>query len=560
MNEIRTDIDLHDVQGNITKGYSRSGFPYARYVFFGICNAAQGREFVRLVGPLVTTGAPWTKYGDPAQGTAKPEVTTNIAFTFEGLRQLGLSEKSLQGFPEEFTVGMRARSPILGDDGVSSPEHWDKVWHVDQENQSVHVLVSLQSKTKSGLEKRYDQLLDLATAANVYSDPTLSHLYPTSPAAGTGLVVGVNMLGFQEAQALRDQNGNLTDREHFGFADGISDPYFKDSGNHPDYVAGGGKRIRRKDPQTADGWAPLANGEFLLGHLDEAKQYPEAPLPAQLSRNGTFMVWRKLHQNVTKWNDFLATEGAKYGDPELFAAKLVGRWKNGAPITKFSTLESAEQHRAQVLAANQKRFSTELTAEQKEQAKREYYQLKQQLQTFDYADDIEGERCPVGAHVRRSNPRSGLEFGKKAFGSPDALSIRRRILRRGMPYGKVTGPPNSGVIGTDTVDHVPGIDSGEHGLIFVALCASISRQFEFVQQQWINYGNDARLANDRDPLVGNHPDSGGRTVIDYDPKQNRGPYFCTGIPRFVETRGGDYFFVPSLTALESIAAGTVDPT
>ena len=94
----------------------------------------------------------------------------------------------------------------------------------------------------------------------------------------------------------------------------------------------------------------------------------------------------------------------------------------------------------------------------------------------------------------------------------------------------------------------------------MALGASIKRQFEFVQQQWVNYGNDFKLANDRDPIIGNQPAIGGRMVIQAHPTSTDPPTFLTGIPRFVETRGGDYFFAPSLSALSDIARGAIDPT
>jgi deferrochelatase/peroxidase EfeB len=170
---------------------------------------------------------------------------------------------------------------------------------------------------------------------------------------------------------------------------------------------------------------------------------------------------------------------------------------------------------------------------------------------FDYARDAEGSRCPLGAHIRRVNPRGSLEFGVDgAYDTPGALVNRRRILRRGLPYGETPHPPR---------------DDGNHGIVFMALCASIERQFEFVQQQWINYGNDFKLANEKDPLLGNHAASSrggglGRSIIQGDREKGRPPMFCSEIPRFVETRGGDYFFIPSLTALRMIAEGIVDVT
>jgi len=115
------------------------------------------------------------------------------------------------------------------------------------------------------------------------------------------------------------------------------------------------------------------------------------------------------------------------------------------------------------------------------------------------------------------------------------LINRRRILRRGLPYGEVT----------DSND-----DEGNHGIIFMVINASISRQFEFVQQQWMNYGNDFKLANDKDPLLGNHGldkqgKPNGRMMIEADPKGEKPPFFCSAIPRFVETREGDYFLSPA---------------
>ena len=174
-----------------------------------------------------------------------------------------------------------------------------------------------------------------------------------------------------------------------------------------------------------------------------------------------------------------------------------------------------------------------------------------ELVAFDYDEDIEGARCPFGAHTRRTNPRSALQFGvKNPFATPAALTNRRRLLRRGLPYGRVEDPTR---------------DDGDHGVVLMFLNADLSRQFEFVQQQWLNYGNDFRLANDQDPLLGNHGANiegrgSGRMAIQGDKTTGKPPYFCAGMPTLVETRGGDYYFVPSLTCLRMIAAGTVDPT
>jgi Dyp-type peroxidase family len=543
--EVRTSIDLHNTQGNIVKGYGRYGFPFARYGLFCVHVEVAGRDFIRRLAPVVTTGAPWTRFGVSQDGTSKPEVTTNVAFTFEGLKQLGLSERSLLSFPEEFATGMRARVPLLGDDGLSSPENWDPVWHVDESKQSVHILIHIQAATIVGRQTRWDWIITQLEAVN---RQPIDHLgTPARPALGVELMVGHGIVGepYQDAQPATDASGNFTTKEHFGFADGISDPFFADSGAFPSYVAGGGTRRRGTDATSVAGWKPLATGEFLLGHFDEAHEYPAAPTPNELSYNGTFLVYRKLHQNLKMFDEFTSAEGNKYGDVELFKAKLVGRWPNGAPLELFPTAADSERFERTLQELNAARNRHGLSPDALREANSKYYAYKQQLMAFDYDADVDGQRCPFTAHVRRANPRSSLEFGmKQAFKTGDALVNRRRMLRRGMPYGSSTVRD----------------DTGDHGLIFIALCASINRQFEFVQQQWINFGNDFKVSSDRDPVIGQQPTEGGRTVIATDPINQKRTRVVSGVPRFVETRGGDYFFVPSPSALALIAAGKVDPT
>ena len=145
----------------------------------------------------------------------------------------------------------------------------------------------------------------------------------------------------------------------------------------------------------------------------------------------------------------------------------------------------------------------------------------------------------MGAHIRRAHPRD-------AFGFQGRLINRRRITRRGLPYGPFAA------------EDQPVSDSDERGVIFMALNASISRQFEFVQQQWIQYGNDSHLGDDKDALMGNHGGK-GRFMIAGDITPANPPFLCSNLPDFVELRGGDYFFLPSITALGMIALGLVDP-
>jgi len=527
-------LDYHDIQGNIMVYYQQFGYLKARYLFLKINNVYGGQKFVRGVQRFITPASQWL-----SKNPELPKATTNISFTYNGLKKLGLPTLTMQSFPDEFIMGMRGRRTILGDEGHSDPENWDVIWHHD-----VHIFISIDAVDEENREKRYDEINELILTNQ-----------------GVELMDGHRSmdkgktLEYQDASALYDENGHPTDKEHFGYSDGISNPFFKgmtaDMGN----LIGGGKKNRSKfgygNPELESTWAPLETGEFILGYEDEAREYPEAPTPPLLARNGSFMVYNKFHENVGKFNHYLETEGANFpGGKEALAAKFVGRWRNGAPVTSFPTLQRAEiaaQKRQQ--AINQiNEAATAGDAKEFEKARADFREINKKFIGFDYDDDISGAKCPLGAHTRRANPRGALEFGtKKAFDTPSALADRRRIIRRGLPYGIAKDPSSN---------------DGEHGTIIMTIVASIKRQFEFVIQQWINYGNDFRLANDKDPILGNHTEKdgvgNGRMVIQGD--QNNPPHFLSKIPLFVETRGGEYFFIPSLTALRMIGEGIVDPT
>ena len=190
-------------------------------------------------------------------------------------------------------------------------------------------------------------------------------------------------------------------------------------------------------------------------------------------------------------------------------AKFVGRWRDGTPLMKSPDRPDP------VVAADDTKNND-----------------------FTYASDPDGLVCPHGAHIRRVNPRDSQGFNGR-------LATRRRIVRRGLPYGEwlPEGEPD---------------DGRARGIIFMALGASISRQFEFVQQQWVNYGNDFNLGESRDPLIGNNAGE-GFFVIPGQAGTNEPPHFCAKLPSFVTLKGGDYFFLPSLTALRLIASGSIDP-
>ena len=312
---------------------------------------------------------------------------------------------------------------------------------------------------------------------------------------------GAVVVGTQDAGVLF-VNGKPAPVEHFGYADGFAQPDFV--GGQAVDTPGDGKMAKHGK------WDEIQTGEFILGYRNEADELPPSPKPWILAKNGSFMVYRKLEQDVKAFRSYVEDWGKRYsGGPEKLMAKMVGRWRDGTP-----------------LALSPDKMDKSIVSD------------PQRVNNFTYGDDPEGAKCPLGSHIRRANPRDSLGFEGR-------LATRRRIARRGLPYGSYVpeGEP---------------VDDQERGIIFMALNASISRQFEFVQQQWINYGNDFALGEEADPVIGgNH--GKGRFVIPGDARRSEEPFICIKLPSFVTVRGGGYFFLPGLTALRFLAAGNIDP-
>ncbi len=543
-------LDLADIQGNIVRPYGRFGFPVTRHMFFNIGNAAAGRNFVEQVRHGITTAERWGAIdGDPdPNAPSRPLVAINIGLSFAGLLALALPTRTLSHLPEEFIDGMAKRWSILGDIGPSAPDAWDDIWRRSAivgstDNGQVHIWISLnaqvtpEGKPIDALAERTAWLKGAAVASG-----------------GVTLLTGHkgSSTEFQDSSAIMAELGDgrrvPTAKENFGFTDGIADPAFAgqyEPAQESEAAVGGGKL-------NADGrWAALATGEFILGHAGEAQELPPTAPPWSFMRNGTFMVYRKLHQNIGSFGSYIDSQAALLrrvnpalsdeGAKATIKAKMVGRWPSGIPLAVAPTYDHARKIEADWADIPALQAKADRTAS--ENARIAGYERL--ITNFRYKDDVEGARCPVSAHIRRTNPRDALSpiFGTPGAKPDSALTNRRRIMRRGLPYGDPTTPD----------------DAGEHGVIFIAICASLFRQFEFVQQQWVQFGASFNVGNDTDPLVGLRRD-GKKFVIPADPAKDEAPFICANVPQFVETRGGEYFFVPSLTALREIAQGSVDPT
>jgi len=220
-----------------------------------------------------------------------------------------------------------------------------------------------------------------------------------------------------------------------------------------------------------------------------------------LGRNGTYVVFRKLHTKVAAYRTYLQARAQSRAEQDLLGAKMVGRWQSGAPLAV-----SPDQDDPQ-LGADRERNND-----------------------FGFGDDPRGFKCPVGAHARRANPRDALD-------QEGSVDVRlHRMIRRGTSYGPMLP---EGVIDDDGIDR---------GIIFVFAGAHLKRQFEFVKTQWLNDGIFIGSPLESDPLVGPH-DRGGSFTIPQRPIRRR----LQDLPPFVVTRGGEYCFAPSLSALRWLA-------
>ncbi|MCW2621709.1 MAG: heme peroxidase [Frankiales bacterium] len=450
-------VELDDLQGLLARGYGK--LPEATYLLLSVERPAAARTALRQLARSVTTA-----------DVSPEESALNLALTAPGVLALTESGRLHPGFAEPFARGMTDpyRSRILGDVAEDAPEGW--VWG-GPGTSPVHVMALLYARSPAAL---------LALTERVEQQ----------------LVAG----GLQVLRRLHTDP--LSDREPFGFRDGLSQPAIAGLGPGTD---------------QADGPAgPVLTGEFVLGYRNEYGQRTYRPLlqPADdrggllpkdadgsgapdLGRNGSYLVLRQLAQDVDGFHRYLdRAAGVADGsvDPDrraLLAAKIVGRWPDGAPVTLAPT------HDDPALA---------------------------DANDFGYhAQDPYGDRCPLGSHIRRSNPRDSLEPHP---GTAQSVEVNRkhRLLRRGRNYS--------------TAD-------GERGVLFLCLGANLARQYEFIQHSWVNDPAFNGLTDSTDPLVGVRHDGGATFTEPGLPLRRR----HRELPQFVHVRGGAYFFLPGIRAL-----------
>ena len=493
------DFDFDDLQGLLRFGHGH--LTDSCFLLLNIADSEAAKQWL--------SSAP---VSNAALQDSKPETALQIAFSVAGLQKIGVADTLIEGFSDEFIVGMsgdESRSRRLGDVGRNAPQHWD--WG-GSPAEVPHILLLLFAK-KGGMgawRKAVESAAFNAAFTVLRELPTLF----------------------------------IDDKEPFGFADGISQPAI-------DWY-----RQQTTDKHQRSTYSNLlAVGEVVMGYRNEYQQYTLRPLidpktdnlAASLpdaedqpglkdfARNGSYLVLRQLGQDVPGFWQFV--DKAADSDPEKrehLATAMVGRRRDGTPL-----LPPAEETIPGTATGDA-------------------------LNHFNYLPDPAGTRCPFGAHIRRANPRTGdlppevhgffswliktLGFGLKRHDEDLIASTRfHRLLRRGRAYGPRLTPEQA---------IKPNAAVAERGLQFICLVANISRQFEFVQNAWMMSSHFSGLQQERDPLLGHRETlvNGGNTD-QFSQPDTAGPAEKTcHLPQFITTRGGGYFFMPGLSALRYLAA------
>jgi deferrochelatase/peroxidase EfeB len=437
-------LELEDVQHYLL---TRPHATIAQYNFMTFRNAEAGRKWINALSDIVGTAKTVLSASDTDMRWV------SLAFSFNGLRKLGLDEAALESFPEPFRQGMAARATMLGDTGINHPDNWE-----DQiTSEDLHAVVILFARNKEERErciKKHDEYLKETPGVEILSSLLIEAIPPYDYI-----------------------------HEHFGYRDRITTPVIEGMGIEP-------------APGSS---APSKPGEFFLGYPDETGLMQLQPQPEILSKNGSFLGYRKIREHVGAFRDFLKANGKTPEEQELVAAKIMGRWRTtGAPLVLCPDKDDRE------LGFDDKRNNH-----------------------FDYEKmDPHGYACPMTSHIRRMNVRDNRV---------SRIMNRRLIIRRGGTYGPYL-PEN-------VLD-----DGANRGIAVFGGCADIARQFEFLISVWANDPEFQEL-NERDPFAGSNDGKFEMTV----PKRPIKKKY-KGLNAFTTVTGGAYFFMPGIRGLKYLAS------
>lgn len=543
-----TSDQWQDIQGFVVYGYGI--LPYARYLFLHVQDVAKAKKWLGQVTDEIMTVQHWYDRVDR-------DVAINVAVTYQGLQKLQVPMATLETFSREFIEGIyeETRSRLLGDTGDSSPETWQVGNPRDIGTDSEpHIVVLINSKTKAGLVDTMSSDLFKEIGADK-SSTSASGVYIVS-----------------------DQMGSTptSKKEPFGFRDGISNPWIA---NTRDLILGQRQLVKnRNGKQIIIGLEDdpvIKTGEFILGYEDEYGQLPSSPLllnepdaglpvvdlsnmPSTINsvmdfgRNGSYVVYRKLEQDIEGFWKFMREQSEKYyggADGERMSwlgAKCVGRWSSGVPMALAPDKDDPELAKRAADENNNSLINN-------------FHYINQG--PSDKMDDEHGFGCPWGSHIRRNHPRDSLIDSMHLTDIParSASSRQHRIMRRSVSWGKLADYQvhepdyieNKGAPLEITFDHDHDFGSDEEGrgIHFFGVNANIQRQFEFIMHAWANDERFNGLYDNKDPILGDASTPNDPTHMDI---PNKGSFRqrLPDLPRFVHVRGGAYLFMPGIAALK----------
>lgn len=485
---------LDQIQGNILGGFNKDR---QTFLFLNFPSQDIGRSWLAKAAKDVATSEEVIAFNQlfkairrrrGAEGTVQA-TWMNLAFSFSGLQVLGVSDTDLERFRDDapaFAAGMAARAPNIGDRGDSAPVNWV----APLGSTDVHALMILASDTLPDLD-----------------DAVLRHI-------GLLSAEGVKVLFKQEGRARQDQPGH----EHFGFKDGVSQPGIR-----------GETAPNPNDPNQGDpGQKLIRPGEFVIGYPEQdGINLPGSDNAGDVSasgpewtRDGSYLVFRRLRQDVKGFRDFVAAQAEiQQISADLMGAKLVGRYRSGAPLEKIQSLPNVDTGQGDPSGSHA------------EVLEREH------VNDFKFGDDEDGLLVPRAAHIRKTYPRDA-----QTPGGGEADTQTRRLLRRGIAYGAsfVEGSPSDSPHAADVTF------PNDRGLLFLCYQSYIEDQFEFVQNAWVNNPGFPRSGDGYDPVISQRDTN--RTFTFPGGREEH----IQIMQRWVTTTGGEYFFQPSIDALRQL--------
>jgi len=474
-------LDLADIEGDVLEGLHKN---YENFIFFKIASPISFKNLAKIsIGRRITTAR--LAHDQELSSHRRKEQGQKAYESFHGLN-IGFTKDGL----DRLVGAGRPKLDPAFERGADHPE--------------TIAMLSDPSPTK-WLEKFVGDRIDGVFLVTGPDRPSvMSHSTELLRSMGGSIKVVHSEMGQVRPGAQRGH-------EHFGFLDGISQPGIRG-------LTRPSKPIYRAD-EGLPGQDLLWPGEFVFGYPgqdphDPVRAGPSPEMEASWMKNGSFMVFRRLEQKVPEFRRFVAERAARLGmDRELLAARMVGRWKSGAP------LELAPLRDNPSLGADENRNNE-----------------------FGFEDDPFQRKCPYAAHIRKVYPRD--DAGSLAEAQ------RHRIIRAGIPFGPEVEP------GETTTRH-------SRGLMFVCYQTSIERQFEYIQRHYANNPDfvggktrpdGAAVIPGFDPIVGQAPGGGQRRMEEPYPNYPAGSRRTTLdlLQQFVVLTAAAYFFMPSITALRTV--------